>query len=136
MVRCIAFLVVAMVGSFVMAEETGSFNDPKLTAVESKMVEQINAFRAKHGRSALEIDLTLIDGTRRHAHWMATFHNMSHARGFRENIAMGQATVSACITTWINSGGHRANLLANGTKVGVAAYCRPGGRIFWCYRIR
>jgi uncharacterized protein YkwD len=45
-----------------------------------------------------------------------------------ENIAMGQATAAAVMTSWMNSPGHRANILNCDFKtLGVGAYFGTGG---------
>ncbi len=41
-----------------------------------------------------------------------------------ENIAMGQATPESVMTTWMNSPGHRANILSECTQIGVG-YAAP-----------
>jgi len=40
--------------------------------------------------------------------------------GAAENIAQGQTSPEEAMTTWINSAGHRANLLGNYTELGTA----------------
>jgi hypothetical protein len=50
-----------------------------------------------------------------------------------ENIAMGSAgtTAGALHVAWMNSSGHRANILAKGfTRVGIGVYCAPGGSLW------
>jgi uncharacterized protein YkwD len=50
-----------------------------------------------------------------------------------ENIAMGQRNSAEVLNAWMNSSGHRANILNPGhTRIGVAAYTTPGGTIYWC----
>ena len=50
-----------------------------------------------------------------------------------ENIAMGQHSSAEVINAWMNSSGHRANILNRGyRRIGVAAYTTPEGTIFWC----
>ena len=50
-----------------------------------------------------------------------------------ENIAMGQRSSAEVINSWMNSSGHRANILNPGyTRIGVAAYTTPEGTIYWC----
>jgi uncharacterized protein YkwD len=49
-----------------------------------------------------------------------------------ENIARGQKNVAAVMTTWMNSAGHRANILANYTQMGAAHIKDDEGVIYWC----
>ena len=46
---------------------------------------------------------------------------------------MGQNSSAEVINAWMNSSGHRANILnPSYTRIGVAAYVTPGGTIYWC----
>lgn len=48
-----------------------------------------------------------------------------------ENIAMGQQTLEAVVNAWMNSAGHRANIMnANLKKLGVGMYSGTKG-IYW-----
>ena len=50
-----------------------------------------------------------------------------------ENIAMGQRTSNEVLNSWMNSSGHRANILNRSyRRIGVAAYTTPQGTIYWC----
>jgi len=47
--------------------------------------------------------------------------------------SMGQSSPQEVLRTWMNSSGHRANILNGGhRRIGVAAYCTPEGTIYWC----
>lgn len=53
-------------------------------------------------------------------------------RGSGENIAYGQRTAAEVMDGWMNSQGHRANILnGNYTKIGVGFYEGPGGVKYW-----
>ena len=65
---------------------------------------------------------------------MATRQSLQHTTAaVAENIAMGQPNSDQAVRDWMNSPGHRANIL-NGsyTRIGVAAYVSPSGAIYWC----
>jgi len=47
-----------------------------------------------------------------------------------ENIASGYATPSAVMAVWMNSPGHRANILGNYNRLGVGVY-EQNGRLHW-----
>jgi uncharacterized protein YkwD len=54
-----------------------------------------------------------------------------------ENIAMGQHDSAHAVQSWMNSSGHRANMLnASYTRVGAAAYTASDGRIYWCIQFQ
>lgn len=49
-----------------------------------------------------------------------------------ENIAYGQRTPAEVINTWMNSSGHRANILnSNYTTIGVGCYQAANGTLYW-----
>ena len=49
-----------------------------------------------------------------------------------ENIASGQRTAQAVVTAWMNSEGHRKNILsANFTEIGVGYAAKSNGTPYW-----
>ncbi len=101
-----------------------------------QVVELVNAERAKEGLSPLTIDKTLgsaalvrakeIQST--FAHTRPNGSSFATAiteaggsyRGAGENIAYGQKSPKAVVTAWMNSAGHRANIMNKSyTKIGV-----------------
>lgn len=54
-------------------------------------------------------------------------------RSAGENIAWGQQTPQEVVTAWMNSPGHRANIMnANFTTIGVGYYENANGTDYWC----
>lgn len=109
------------------------FNSPELIEVEQLLVEATNAERARYGLPALAVDPKLMSTSRRHTAWMANSGAFQHGRYMvAENIALGQESVREAIRSWMNSPGHRANILGGRySKLGVAAYQGAGGKIYW-----
>ena len=107
---------------------------PDLHAVEAGILAQTNAQRARYGLRPLILDLRLLFSARRHAQWMSRNHTMQHTTApVAENIAMGQNSPQEALNSWMNSSGHRANILNSGyTRIGVAAYRSSSGTTFWC----
>jgi uncharacterized protein YkwD len=107
---------------------------PDLHAIEARIIEKTNAQRVRHGLRPLQVDGRLIKSARRHAAWMTNNRSMVHtSAAVAENIAMGQRNSSEVLNAWMNSSGHRANILNPGhTRIGVAAYTTPEGTIYWC----
>jgi uncharacterized protein YkwD len=107
---------------------------PELHSVETGILAQTNAHRARYGLRPLILDHRLLGSARRHAQWMSRNHTMQHTSApVAENIAMGQNSPQEALNTWMNSSGHRANILNSGyTKIGVAAYRNSSGTTFWC----
>ncbi len=112
--------------------------DNSVHAYEQKVAELVNAERAKHGLPALTLSAELCRGARAKSQDMAQNHYFSHTsptygspfdmmkqfgityRTAGENIAQGQTTPEAVVTAWMNSEGHRANILSTQyTSLGV-----------------
>ena len=105
-----------------------------LQPIETQLLAETNAARARAGLRPVQVDMNLLHSARRHASWMARNRRMQHAGlPVAENVAMGQRSANQVVRTWLNSPGHRANLLnPRYTRIGVAAYQGGGGTIFWC----
>ncbi len=121
---------------FVLAMETTTATVPQndLIPVEKAILDGTNAQRARYGLPPLALDPGLERTARAHAAWMTNSHNLQHSSyGVAENIAWGQQTADEAMTSWMNSSGHRANIL-NGSyrRIGVAAYTARDGSCFWC----
>lgn len=117
-----------------------------VVAAESP-AEQISAFRLKHGEVRVVRDATLDRIALEQARAMAAKDNLSHevlgsfnnriapARAGRaaENIAYGYESFEKTLDQWIDSSGHRRNLLMhNASRVGVAsARDASGKRTYW-----
>jgi uncharacterized protein YkwD len=106
----------------------------QLHPVEEQIIAATNAERARYGLPGFAMDPGLMESARRHAAWMTNYRSMVHSgQNVAENIAMGQPSAQWVLQTWMNSSGHRANILNPGhRRIGVAAYQTPEGTIFWC----
>ena len=106
----------------------------RMYPVEIQIVEETNRQRVRHGLKPLRIDWKLVLSARRHTSWMAANHALQHTSdAVAENIAMGQRDAAGAVSAWMNSRGHRANLLSSGNRrLGVAAYVASDGTIYWC----
>ena len=109
--------------------------------------ELISNYRLQHGEGRVASDATLNRIAHEQAAAMASKDVMDHdvlgpfrsrvapskARRSAENIAYGYDSFSKTLGQWIDSSGHRANLLMHGaTKVGVAsAKSTTTGRTYW-----
>jgi hypothetical protein len=117
-----------------------------VTAAESP-AELISGFRLKHGEVRVVRDATLDRIALEQARAMAAKDNLSHevlgsftrriapARAGRaaENIAYGYESFEKTLGQWIDSSGHRKNLLLhNASRVGIAsARDASGKRTYW-----
>ena len=112
--------------------------DTSVRAYEQEVIRLVNVERAKAGLKALTEDWELSRVARYKSQDMHDLRYFSHtsptygspfemmkAFGIRyrtagENIAMGYRTPAAVVQGWMNSPGHRANILnASYTKIGV-----------------
>ena len=121
--------------------------DKELTFAE-QVVELVNQERTKAGLNAVTLDQNIASAALVRAKEIET--SFSHTRpngskfstalteqgvtfkGAGENIAWGQKSPEAVMQAWMNSEGHRANILnKNFTKIGVGYYQNAAGRNFW-----
>ena len=115
---------------------------------EEQIVALVNAERAKAGLPALKTNATLQSAALARA--KETVQSFSHTRpngtscftilkeyGIRyryagENIAYGQRSPEEVVNAWMNSEGHRANILnKNFTTIGIGYYQTAGGIKYW-----
>ena len=120
---------------------------PGVLAYEQEVVRLVNAERASYGLPALSIRADLCQYARVKSQDMHDSGYFSHTspnygspfdmmQSFGityshagENIAMGYSTPEAVVSAWMNSEGHRANILsASYTELGVG-YVADGG--YW-----
>lgn len=76
--------------------------------------------------------------TRGGAHWSTILeeNGIDEGRGVGENIAMGYSDPEAVMKGWMNSSGHRANILrSNYGSIGVGCYIN-NGTCYWVQNFR
>jgi uncharacterized protein YkwD len=119
-------------------------------AAEAEVVALVNAERVKAKCSAVTVDSRLVVAARGHSADMASRNFFSHTTpegvdfatritkaGYRwsgagENIAKGQRTPAEVMTSWMNSAGHKANILNCGFKnLGVGVAADASGALVW-----
>jgi uncharacterized protein YkwD len=109
-----------------------------LQPVEKNIIRLTNIERVHHGLSPLVVDFHLLQSARNHTIWMTRMQMLRHTNlPVAENIAVGQRSSQEVVKSWMNSPGHRANIL-NQTyrKIGAAAYRNANGTIFWCQQFQ
>lgn len=103
-----------------------------LHRAESNVIKRTNAERARYGLAPLKASKRLVQQARRHAQWMANSGNFQHGSdGVAENIAWGQSDSSEALGDWMNSSGHRANILGGYSHMGAAWARGSDGRLYW-----
>ena len=112
--------------------------DASVTAYEQEVIRLVNEIRVQNGLKPLTYDWELSRVARFKSQDMKDNRYFAHNspvygtpfqmirnfgisfRSAGENIAKGYATPQAVVNSWMNSSGHRANILnANYTKIGV-----------------
>ena len=114
----------------------------------SQVVTLVNEERAKAGLGALTVDTKAEAAAAVRAKEIMTSFSHTRPNGSSfstalkeqgasystagENIAWGQKTPQEVVTGWMNSSGHRANILgANYTKIGCGFYQGSDGTCYW-----
>jgi uncharacterized protein YkwD len=100
---------------------------------ENEVIRLVNGIRRRAGLSALQPVGGLMDSALNHTRWMARTRRLKHTTAnVAENIAVGQSTPSQVVNSWMNSSGHRKNILNPNYKItGVAAVADASGRLYW-----
>ena len=118
-------------------------------AYEAEVVKLTNAERTAKGCPALRVDERLVAAARAHSTDMVRANFFSHTgsdgsnfvvrvqrTGYSdpsaENIAYGYRTPQDVVTGWMNSAGHRANILnCKSVAIGVGLVIRADGTTYW-----
>lgn len=99
---------------------------------ERNVIDRTNAERARFGLAPLKVSKRLMHQARRHAQWMGSSGNFQHGSdGVAENIAWGQNSSDDALGDWMNSSGHRANILGGYTHMGASWARGNDGRLYW-----
>ncbi len=117
---------------------------------EQQVLELVNEQRANYGLAPLSYSKELEAVAYAHSKDMAQNNYFSHTnlsgqspfdrihtagisyRSAAENIAAGQKTPQEVVSAWMNSAGHRANILNSSvTKMGVGIYSGGSYGIYW-----
>jgi uncharacterized protein YkwD len=156
----VAIVLIALISSvhadeqnLTVQTDTAPIENPPLPRPKPPLVDAtgdnpavlISAFRHQHGEDSVVINVALTRIAQDQANAMAIRdlldHNalapfssrigrsgLSHAA---ENIAYGYSDFASTLKQWINSAGHRANLLLHGAKWIGVAHAQNGHRTYW-----
>ena len=114
----------------------------------ARIIELVNAERAKAGLAPLSLNTTASSAalTRARETVSVFSHTRPDGRNFStalteagisysfcgENIAYGQTTPEQVMNDWMNSSGHRANILqSNFSQIGIGHYISGNGTQYW-----
>lgn len=121
-----------------------------IKALENEVIRLVNVERSKQGLAPLKGNWQLSRVARYKSQDMIEKNYFSHTsptfgspfkmikdfginyRTAGENIAYGQNSASSVMNSWMNSSGHRSNILSsNFSQIGVGAAKDKNGTIYW-----
>lgn len=128
--------------------KVGSDSDKKSGGVSDDVIDLVNSERSAQRRSSLKSDETLNMIAEQRAREIAVKFSHTRPDGSKcssllqendivnvyagENIAAGHRSAEEVMNTWMNSDGHRKNILnENYTRIGVGVYEASNGTIYW-----
>jgi uncharacterized protein YkwD len=148
--------ITAVLGVFTMGGVVPQCEPPppppvvQVSDVQNAVVATVNEHRAQAGRAGVVVDGRLTAAAQGHSDDQARRQTMSHSGGdgtdagqrirnagygwstWGENVAAGQSTPADVMSAWLNSAGHRANILNGGVvHIGVAATTGSNGVVYW-----
>ncbi len=109
---------------------------PKKT-IADLLIEAHNKARQSYNLPPLKQDPELMSYAQKWTEHMAKTSNLRHqslrGKAMGENIAMGQQSIEEVMNCWMQSSGHRANILRqNFTTIGAGIATGINGMKFWC----
>jgi uncharacterized protein YkwD len=119
------------------------------TSVGGQIIASVNAARKAAGLGAVSGNGALASIAADHSSDQAANSHMSHtgsdgsslgqrmsrggygASAYAENVAAGYGSAESVMKGWMNSAGHKANILGNYTQIGVAVAYSADGTPYW-----
>jgi uncharacterized protein YkwD len=149
--RLVHFLTVALVVLAVTAGGALACTHPgNLTTLRAQLLTEVNAQRARSGLRRLTLDSRLSTAARTIACDNAARSRLDHTgrngstlssrlaaaryswRAANENLALANGTAAQTVRLWMNSPGHRANILSRHTvHFGSSVARGRDGRLYW-----
>jgi len=112
------------------------------TANNDILLKLHNEQREQRGLQNFTLDNYLCEYAQKHAEWMAKKNNLKHSdinvlmgkyNTAGENIAWNQTDEAEATKDWMNSRGHRANILNKSFgKIGFGMARNSRGQPYWC----
>jgi uncharacterized protein YkwD len=148
MIRTLAAVFAAVLCIGMTSAQTGRPKDG-LSDVERKLLELVNAERKKADLSPLKSATLLVNAARSHSENMAKQDTLAHeldgkgpeerladlgykAAAIAENCAVAARTPEEVTRLWMNSEGHKANMLGeNYTQAGIGTAKTAEGKMYW-----
>jgi uncharacterized protein YkwD len=106
---------------------------PEPTNIVAELLQLHNNYRQHNGLKPFALNQLLINTAQKHSNWMLQTKTLNHFEGstgpgerisaegykwraYGENIAEGYPTAQAVFNGWLNSSGHRANIVSPNFK--------------------
>jgi uncharacterized protein YkwD len=120
-----------------MAAERIDPPGPDLAQRSLKILELVNIERGRHGLPPMAHNDQLAQAAQLHSEEQALYQEMSHTgkdgsnpgdriartgyvfRSWGENVAFGYGSAQSVMNAWMDSPGHRANILSSNTEIGL-----------------
>jgi len=116
--------------------------DREFSATNANLLATHNREREYKGRTGLKLNKTLVDYAQAHSDWMARKNNLKHSdigvllgkfHTVGENIAWNQEDENEVTESWMNSKGHRENIMNRSFgRVGFGVSKASDGSLYWC----
>jgi uncharacterized protein YkwD len=106
---------------------------------ENDVISRVNTERRSRGLNPLKISKSLMESARRWSGRQAEQKRMYHSGwpGIGENVARGQKNPSEVMRAWLNSPGHRANILnPRYSEMGAGVVVASDGQPFWTQQFK
>ena len=111
--------------ALVAADTTGHPGIRQLHGIHSRL-------RSNRGLAAQTLCPRLCSRAQGWADTMAKQGSFRHSgMGVRENIAMGHRSCGSVMRGWMDSEGHRRNLMSGGSRVGFGYQRAGNGQVYW-----
>jgi uncharacterized protein YkwD len=140
-------VIVSTLGVPFVSSADGRESDERTAAA---LLKAHNQEREKQGLKSLKLARKLVVAAEAHARDLAEHHHLDHKgtdgstvvervkrQGYTyvrvgENIADGQVSVDKVMKVWMESQGHRDNVLGDYSEMGGASAVDDRGRRYWC----
>lgn len=152
--RCLTALLLAACANIQIPVPTGGTGTgaESSSAIAADIVRYTNDARVRNGLPSFRTSARLMEAARIHAEQMAAYQRDEHtisgaqyptmqsrlqAVGYNytraaENVAWNQPGAQSVVNTWMNSSGHRANILNSQlTEIGAAMARSARGEPYW-----
>lgn len=111
-----------------------------IASSQQKLLNEHNKERELRGKNQLQLDTGLCLYAQKHAEKMSAKNSLYHSDISKvragivgENVAYGQDDKKEVMRSWMNSTGHRGNILnSKYKKVGFGMSKNSKGEIYWC----